>query len=145
MQLRNTTRKFFGFALVPLMSATLALGTAHAQRDDRHNDDHRDDRNQQHDNQRHEDFRFQDQHRNTFQSHYGSDANRWRSRNNRAHFQVGQRAPDNYRFQSVPSSYYRGAPQPPAGYRYGYYQGYVVAYNPTTRIIADILDLASGH
>jgi hypothetical protein len=27
------------------------------------------------------------------------------------------------------------------GYQYGYYGGYVVAYNPATRIVADVLDL----
>lgn len=27
---------------------------------------------------------------------------------------------------------------------YGYYDGYMVAYNPTTRIIADVMDLVSA-
>jgi hypothetical protein len=35
-------------------------------------------------------------------------------------------------------------PPPPPGYQYGYYDGYVVAYDPTTRIIADVLDLVTA-
>jgi Ni/Co efflux regulator RcnB len=87
-------------------------------------------------------FRFRDQDRSNFQSHYSRDINRWRrSPQGRPQFAPGQRIPNNYRFQSVPSSYYRNAPPPPPGYQYGYYDGYVVAYNPTSRIIADVLDL----
>jgi hypothetical protein len=47
--------------------------------------------------------------------------------------------------RTVPHSYWVGTvPAPPPGYRYGYYQGYVVAYNPTTRIIADVIDIVSA-
>ena len=91
------------------------------------------------------DFHFQDQHRTTFQQHYAGDAAKWQAKPDRAHFEAGQTIPRNYAIQTVPSSYYRGAPPPPSGYRYGYYQGSVVAYNPTTRIVADVLDLATGH
>jgi hypothetical protein len=49
-----------------------------------------------------------------------------------------------YRIQPVPVTYYRGAPPPPPGYRYGYYEGYVVAYDPTTRVIGDVLDLVGA-
>jgi Ni/Co efflux regulator RcnB len=56
----------------------------------------------------------------------------------------GQRIPNNYRLQVVPQSYYASVPPPPPGYQYGYYDGYVVAYNPTTRIIADVLDLVTA-
>jgi Ni/Co efflux regulator RcnB len=90
-------------------------------------------------------FQFRDQDRGNFQSHYSKDVNRWRQRpQGRPQFTRGQRVPSNYRFQTVPQSYYRDAPPPPAGYRYGYYDGYVVAYNPTTRIIADVLDLVGA-
>jgi Ni/Co efflux regulator RcnB len=95
--------------------------------------------------EQHTDFKFQNEHRTSFQQHYQGDAAKWRNNSNRAHFQAGQAIPRNYAIQSVPSSYYRGAPPPPAGYRYGYYQGYVVAYNPTTRIVADVLDLVTGN
>jgi hypothetical protein len=51
--------------------------------------------------------------------------------------------------QPVPRTYWVGvvAPPPP-GYLYGYAGGYVVAYNPTTRIVADVIDIvaaASSH
>lgn len=90
-------------------------------------------------------FHFQQSDRGRFQSHYQSDANRWRNNPRRPRFSAGQSIPRNYAIQAVPSSYYRGAPPPPPGYRYGYYDGYVVSYNPTTRIIADVLDLLTGN
>lgn len=91
------------------------------------------------------DYRFRDQDRQNFQSHYGRDVRRWQQRpQGRPQFSRGQRVPDNYQFQAVPSSYYRNVPPPPPGYRYGYRDGYVVAYNPTTRIIADVLDLVTA-
>jgi hypothetical protein len=43
----------------------------------------------------------------------------------------------------VPQAYWQNVPPPP-GYQYGYYDGYVVAYNPTTRIIADVMDLVTA-
>jgi len=51
--------------------------------------------------------------------------------------------PRNYVIRAVPQIYWQGAPPPP-GYQYGYYDGYVVAYNPTTRIVADVLDLVTA-
>lgn len=90
------------------------------------------------------DFHFRDQDRGQFQSHYSKDINRWRNNPRRPHFTRGQRIPAGYRFQPVPRSYYTNVPPPPPGYQYGYYDGYVVAYNPTTRIIADVLDLAAA-
>lgn len=87
------------------------------------------------------DFHFDNSHRNRFEQHYRRDADRWRDRHDRARFAPGQRIPTGYRIQPVPLSYYRGAPPPPRGYRYGYYEGYVVAYDPTTRMIGDVLDL----
>jgi len=89
------------------------------------------------------DFRFRDQDRGQFYSHYQSDANRWRGKR-RPNFAPGQAIPRNYSVRVVPRSYWQGAPPPPPGYQYGYYDGYVVAYNPTTRIIADVLDLVSA-
>ena len=32
-------------------------------------------------------------------------------------------------------------PPPPPGYRMGYYQGYVVVYDPTTYFILNVIDL----
>ena len=91
------------------------------------------------------DFHFRDQDRARFQPHYRKDVDRWRSRpQGRPRFSRGQRIPNNIRFQPVPRSYWAGVPAPPPGYQYGYYDGYVVAYNPTTRIIADVLDLVAA-
>lgn len=90
-------------------------------------------------------FHFRDQDRSRFQSHYGRDVQRWqRNPRNRPRFYRGQRIPSNYHFRPVPRSYYAGMPPPPPGYQYGYYDGYVVAYNPTTRIIADVMDLVTA-
>jgi Ni/Co efflux regulator RcnB len=89
-------------------------------------------------------FHFRDQDRQQFQQRYHGDVSRWQKQPNRRPnpgFRPGQRVPRGYKFQAVPSSYYRGLQPPPPGYRYGYYNGYVVAYNPTTQIIADVLDL----
>ena len=56
---------------------------------------------------------------------------------------MGQPVPREYVVSAVPPSYFVGAPPPPPGYLYGYYGGFVVAYNPTTRVVADVMDLAS--
>lgn len=92
---------------------------------------------------RYNDWRFREDDRNHFYSHYRHDADRWRGRK-RPVFVRGQAIPSGYRIQPVPSSYWQGVPPPPQGYQYGYYDGYVVAYNPTTRIVADVLDLVTA-
>lgn len=90
------------------------------------------------------DFRFRQQDRNQFYAHYQRDADRWRGRR-RPVFVPGQRIATTYIVQPVPQGYWQGvAPPPPPGYQYGYYDGYVVAYNPATRIIADVLDLVGA-
>ncbi len=88
---------------------------------------------------------FQPNDRGRFDSHYHSDAMRWRGRPNRPQFTPGYAIPRNYAIRPVPRSYYYGATPLPPGYQYGYYDGYVVSYNPVTRIIADVLDLAAGN
>lgn len=90
-------------------------------------------------------FRFRgDDDRVVFQRYYSSDIGRWDKNPRRARFVVGQVIPRTYVVQAVPQAYYQNVPPPPPGYNYGYSNGYVVAYNPTTRIIADVLDLVSG-
>ena len=89
------------------------------------------------------DWRFQGNGRDQFYRHYQKDARRWRGRR-RPQFSPGYVIPRTYRIQPVPQSYWAGQPPPPPGYQYGYYDGYVVAYNPTTRIIADVMDLVAG-
>jgi hypothetical protein len=84
---------------------------------------------------------FRDENRVSFYAHYRGDADKWRARK-RPVFIVGERIAPRYVVRPVPRSVWINiATPPPAGYRYGYYGGYVVAYNPTTRIVADVLDL----
>ncbi len=61
-----------------------------------------------------------------------------------SNLRAGERLPNGVRLKSVPTSYYRNLPPPPPGYRFGYYDGYVVAYDPTTQIVADVLDLVNA-
>jgi hypothetical protein len=87
---------------------------------------------------------LRDQDRGHFYSYYRQDADRWRGRR-RPVFVPGQYIARTYVVQPVPRTYWVNvAPPPPPGYQYGYYGGYVVAYNPTTRVIADVLDLVAA-
>ena len=90
-----------------------------------------------------EDYHFHNEDRGRFYTHYRSDADQWRYRR-RPVFVTGRVVPREYVIQAVPQTYWVGAPPPPPGYQYGYYGGYVVAYNPTTRIVADLLDLVAA-
>jgi len=138
--------KFVRLAMAPLLAAAFGLGTACVAQ--MHND-HRSPQSQ-HDNHGNQgnqgnDFHFRDQDRQQFQSHYKKDINRYHSHpQGRPQFSRGQHFSANTHFQPVPSSYRRGMPPPPSGYQYGYSNGYVVAYNPTTRIIGDVLDLVNA-
>jgi hypothetical protein len=87
---------------------------------------------------------FRDDNRGDFYRYYHQDTDRWRARR-RPMFVPGQVMAPGYTVRVVPRSVWVNmvAPPPP-GYQYGYYGGYVVAYNPTTRIIADVLDLVSA-
>jgi hypothetical protein len=86
-----------------------------------------------------DDYHFRSDDRGRLYGYYREDADRWRGRRRPA-FVTGRAFPSGYVFRPVPESYWVGAPPPP-GYQYGYYGGYVVAYNPTTRIVADVMDL----
>ena len=90
-----------------------------------------------------EDYHFQSDDRGRFYAHYRSDADQWRGRR-RPVFVTGRAIPREYVVRVVPQSYWVGAPPPPPGYQYGYYGGYVVAYDPATRIIGDVLDLVGA-
>jgi len=90
-----------------------------------------------------EDYRFRSDDRDRFYAHYRGDADQWRGRR-RPVFVTGRAIPREYVVRVVPQSYWVGAPPPPPGYQYGYYGGYVVAYDPTTRIIGDVLDLVGA-
>jgi hypothetical protein len=94
-----------------------------------------------------EDYHFHGDDRGRFYAHYRSDADQWRYRR-RPVFVTGRVVPREYVIQPVPQTYWVSEPPPPPGYQYGYYGGYVVAYNPTTRVVADVLDLVgavTGH
>jgi len=150
MTTQSVINKFAQLIMAPVLVAALGMGLAQAQpQRDHRNDDHHDsrqDRNYRNDhrNDRHDDFHFRGQDRGRFESHYRGDINRWRHARNRPRFYRGYRIPSNYRIRIVPRSYYVGMPPPPPGYQYGYYDGYVVAYDPTTRIIADVMDLVAS-
>ena len=90
------------------------------------------------------DFRFRDEDRPRFYSHYRHDADRWRDRR-RPVFIPGRYIGPEYVIRPVPQTYWVNVvPPPPPGCRYGYYGGYIVAYDPATRIVADVLDLISA-
>ncbi|MEG9438093.1 hypothetical protein JAO29_18250 [Edaphobacter sp. HDX4] len=147
---RFFAKRLLGTTLVPALllgfSTGAALGQGHSpDHDNGHGYDHHDDRHDDHQDQHGQDFRFRDQDRNHFASHYQHDVQHWQHNSHgRPHFTRGERIPSNYRFQPVPRSYYAEVPPPPPGYQYGYYDGYVVAYDPSTRIIADVLDLVGA-
>ncbi|MCU1321022.1 MAG: hypothetical protein JWM43_671 [Acidobacteriaceae bacterium] len=153
MKLQSLMHGLTRFAIIPLFVAAVGVAVAQGppgqnrgpgQQNDRHDNGNRG--NNQGRGNNGNDFRFRDQDRGNFQSHYSRDVRRWQQRpQGRPQFARGQRIPNNYRFQAVPRGYYANMPPPPMGYQYGYYDGYVVAYSPTTRIIADVLDLVTGR
>ena len=134
------------------VSLVLFAGGAVAQNrggDDR--DRQNSDRNAQQNNRdrqnEHSDYHFRPEDRGRFSSHYKSNIRQMQQNpDKRHHIRPGEQLPNDYRsrLKSVPASYYRSVPPPPRGYQFGYYDGYVVAYNPTTRVVADVLDLVDA-
>ena len=115
---------------------------------DRHDNDRHDNGNHNgwNNNDRH-DYRFRNEDRARMERYYRRDLNRYRRDRNWHHrydFRAGMRIPNGVYFRTVPRSYYRTMAPLPPGYRYGYYDGYVVAYDPTTRMIADVMDLVTS-
>ena len=153
-------RKMLQAAFIPVLIAAVSTGVAQGppqgHGDDRDHPEYHDNGNHNgQDNGRHngqgngyhngQDFRFHEDDRRHFEPHYQKDVDHWRhNSHNRPQFVRGQRIPTSYRFQPVPRSYYGEVPPPPPGYQYGYSDGYVVAYDPTTRVIADVLDLVGA-
>jgi Ni/Co efflux regulator RcnB len=146
MKARSISHRLLQGAFLPVLAFGLMAGAAQGQdHHDDHHDDHSNRHDDHHDQQHGQDFRFHDQDRGHLAPHYQKDINRWQHNpHGRPNFVRGQRIPGNYRFQPVPRAYYTDVPPPPPGYQYGYYDGYVVAYDPTTRIIADVLDLVGA-
>jgi Ni/Co efflux regulator RcnB len=100
----------------------------------------------QNDRQGGHDYHFREEDRNQFSGHYRSNIRQFEQHPDRRHqIRAGEHLPSDYRsrLKPVPESYYRGVPPSPPGYRFGYYDGYVVAYDPTTQIVADVLDLVN--
>lgn len=174
MRISSMAVKFAQWALVPVLAITVGLAVAQGQDHDDHghgHDDHGDhghghddhgDRGHGYDNHGHdhydnghghaygreyrgEDFHFHGDERERFAPHYYRDIDHWRRYPGaRPRFYAGYYIPRTYVIQPVPPAYYVGMPPPPPGYGYGYYDGYVVAYNPTTRIIGDVIDLVGA-
>lgn len=95
-------------------------------------------------------YRFRNEDRDRFSGHYKKDIRQYQTYpDRRHHIRAGEKLPGDYRsrLRPVPRSYYRSVAPPPPGYQFGYYDGYVVAYNPVTQIVADVLDLvgAAAH
>lgn len=168
MAVNTIVGRISGAALVSVLGFALGSTAAQSQDRDYRRDDHREmrrdygherdgrdryyghdrdgrdrDSGRNYDRDRGRDFHFDDRYRQHFESHYRRDADHWRGRRDRVHFMRGDRIPVGYRVQPVPVTYYREVPPPP-GYQYGYYEGYVVAYDPTTRMIGDVLDLVGA-
>src|SRR4051812_34246436 len=135
-----------------VLGAALAVFASTTMAQDRPRDDRgrpEDQKQRGTDRDRHNDgraeYHFRAEDRDHFRPHYEKDIKQWRQHPDRRHnFRAGERVPSGVRLKSVPTSYYRTLPPPPPGYQLGYYDGYVVAYNPTTQIIADVLDLVSA-
>ena len=47
------------------------------------------------------------------------------------------------RIRPVPEAVIRELPPAPAGYAFGYIDGYCVVYDPNTGMIADVIDLSN--
>lgn len=94
---------------------------------------------------KHPGYRFSDEDRVYFRQYY-PDAERYRYLRDRERYFEGERLEGDWRehFRPIPVVVYRELPPPPLGYVFGYSDGYAVAYNPTTRIIADVIDLAGA-
>ncbi len=167
MRISRTAMNLARWALVPVLATAVGLAVAQGQDNDHghghgHDDDHYDQGNGHgHGNDNHghdhydngrghaygrekhgEDFHFHGGDREHFERYYSRDVDHWRHYpHGRPHFYAGYYIPPTYAIQAVPPAYYAGMAPPPPGYAYGYYGGYVVAYNPTTRIISDVIDL----
>ncbi|SPF34617.1 putative integral membrane protein [Candidatus Sulfopaludibacter sp. SbA4] len=65
----------------------------------------------------------------------------------RPEYRAGGRLPDDWRkrMHPVPVAVIRELPPLPPGYAAGYFDGYCVVYDPTTLLVADVIDLAAGH
>lgn len=87
-------------------------------------------------------YRFRSNDRSRLHSYYMSRL-RAINRANRPVFRVGGYFPYAYigYISPLPPDLYGTLPPPPPGYQIGYYDGYVVIYDPVTYFIASVIDL----
>lgn len=88
-------------------------------------------------------YRFRPEDARVLRDHYPN----WDSLDlsRRANYVVGGKMPPDWRsrIQPVPIDAVRSLALPPSGYVFGYIDGYCVAYDPDTLVIADAIDLAT--
>jgi Ni/Co efflux regulator RcnB len=143
---------FFLGAAIAVAPGAMAQDRGDRDRGGRADDrDHRDDHGRGGDARDHRnerpDYHFRAEDGQRFASHYRGNVEQVRKHpDRRHHIRAGEPLPSDFRghLKAVPQSYYQYVPPPPPGYRLGYYDGYVVAYNPTTQIVADVLDLVNA-
>ena len=141
--MKNFHRNYLSLIVLGAALAVSPITGSAQNKDDRRADE-------RHDGDRHENnqsYRFRSEDRDHFRPHYESNVRQWEQHpDRRHHVRAGEHLPADYRsrLKPVPTSYYRDLPPVPRGYRMGYYDGYVVAYDPTTQIVADVLDLVGA-
>lgn len=152
-------RKFFAFAFgatavssLPLFSRPVPYGQ-HGREDNGHDNrrgDQHGNHDDRHDNGNHRgqakhvsNYRFRSNDYSELRRHYNGPR---RFKGARPRFVRGQYLPVDWRarIRPVPVTIIRELPPPPPGYQFGYIDGYAVCYDPTTRIIADVLDIVSA-
>ena len=138
---KRTSRRMAGAASALLAGCLLCLGSGRAQ-DQGHAEERAAAVAPQH--YEHPEYHFRAQDRDRLLSHY-QDSQQWRDRRDRHEYYEGQRLEGEWetRVRPIPAEYTRELTAPPAGYVLGYSDGYAVAYNPRTHIVADVADLAA--
>ncbi len=92
----------------------------------------------------HPEYHFRTEDRERLYSHY-KDSEQWLDRRDRHEYYEGQRLEGDWEtgMKPIPQDYTQELPPAPQGYVFGYSDGYAVAFNPTTHIVADVIDLAA--
>lgn len=126
----------FVLALTVLAAPAFAVPVPGAQ-------EHEHDRDHDRDREHHAEYHFRQEDTARLRQHYHHiekvDVR------HRPAYVVGGYLPEDWRHRvhKVPVEVVRELPPPPPGYVFGYMDGYCVAYNPASRAIADVLDLAA--
>ena len=90
-------------------------------------------------------YHFRQEDRGRLRDHY--DGINRVDRDHRGRFGAGDYLPQDWhrRMHRVPRDVVVQLPPPPAGYVFGYIDGYCVVYDPRTGYIADVIDLDDLH